>query len=113
MSVLQEAPVEIDRSLTLVSDDGLEREYVLETVLTIDDEMGEEVEYAVLIPKDDPDDLVFLRIEESAEGVVLYSVEDDLEWQIVFDVYAECMDGLGADPLGGEEEDYGDGDRGF
>jgi uncharacterized protein YrzB (UPF0473 family) len=80
---------EMDEVIVLEDEDGVEHNFVLGEVLTVEGK-----EYAVLLPIDeDLEEGVIFRIDgEEGDQMVLSDIENDEEWQKVVDAYNEQLD---------------------
>lgn len=79
---------EMDEVIVLEDEDGVEHNFVLGEVLTVEGK-----DYAVLLPIDeDLEEGVIFRIDgEDGDQMVLADIESDEEWQKVVDAYNEQL----------------------
>ncbi|MCK9221653.1 MAG: DUF1292 domain-containing protein [Limnochordia bacterium] len=78
-----------DNDIILEDEEGKEHSFSLFEVLTVEDQT-----YAVLVPKDDPEEgAIILRFEEDEEGLeVLVSIENDDEFARVVEALDEITE---------------------
>ena len=72
--------------INLVDENGVESQF--DIILTLE---AEGKEYAILVPIEDEDALIF-RIDQDEDGEILVPLEDDAEYEIVVDVYNTLME---------------------
>ena len=93
-----------EMTVTLTLDDGRELECVVLTIFPAGDK-----EYIALLPMEDEEteegEVYLYRYTEDENGQPnLENIEDDEEYEIVADAFAECRDGQKYDELVGEDE---------
>ncbi|MCL6886133.1 DUF1292 domain-containing protein [Clostridioides difficile] len=72
--------------INLIDENGVESQF--EIILTLE---AEGKEYAILMPLDDEEALIF-RIDEDEEGEILIPLESDEEYETVVAVYTAIME---------------------
>lgn len=79
---------EHDEVLTLIDENGEERDFTVIDILEIDG-----TEYAILLPvEEETDEAIILKFEKDDEGnEVLVDIEDDEEWEKVADAWEEML----------------------
>lgn len=77
-----------NQSVTLVDDDGQEREFSIVSVFEVDSK-----EYAVLVEANsDEENGVILRIDVEDDEEYLVDIEDDAEWEKVLSTYESLVE---------------------
>lgn len=79
--------VEREDTVVLTDEEGVSQEFTVIDLLKVDGQR-----YAVLLPEDEEDEAIILRMETDADGEeVLVGIEDDDEWEKVASAWEEML----------------------